>query len=374
MSTPNTPLIGPLLSVMGRKPINAAQAQLDWSSLQRFLGSNIPTTGIDAVAAGADNTGATDTTAALQSILNQGGNLFLRAGTYLITGLTVTGNCLIWSDSLAVLVMTPGLAVNALTVTDGVNVFIRGIRFQGDAATNQYGVEINNANTSISRFVWLSQCVFDGWQIGTQFVKVFSTYVMDSFYAANSTSDIAFSNCIDATLDSLNKGSQIIVTGNKIWQARNCIGLDDTSYAWPPPSAQVTKAVGQLCGAGAFTPLTWDTPIWNRRLVWDVLNPTRLNAPVEGTYRITAQASFAAGAAGALQFLTVQYNGGAALVPTPGDNNVQIVGVPTSLGFSQVLPLLAGDYLEVMIQQNSAGNQTTNPVITYATLELVSIP
>jgi hypothetical protein len=154
----NTPLLGPSLfatSQSKRVSNNTAPSMLDQASLQRFLGSNIPTVGIDAVAAGADPLGLTDSTSAIQNILNGGNAVYLRAGTYLISATLGFGSTikpmLIYSDSLATLKQT--LVGQAILAGGGSDCLIKGIKFLGNSSL--YAVDMGG----VAAHTWMTRCL-----------------------------------------------------------------------------------------------------------------------------------------------------------------------------------------------------------------------
>jgi hypothetical protein len=120
------------------------------------------------------------------------------------------------------------------------------------------------------------------------------------------------------------------------------------------PAARVTSSVPiNIPSSGTATALTFDDERFDTADVHGSVNPTRLTAPRDGVYVVSANVSWdGASAAGAREIAIVR-NGTAIILrdvvqPAAGGNtSEQAVSTVTSLS--------SGDYVEVKLRQNSGG-------------------
>ena len=120
------------------------------------------------------------------------------------------------------------------------------------------------------------------------------------------------------------------------------------------PGARVRSNATQPINSSTLTPLTFNTVDQNTGGVFDVAQPTRLTAPVAGTYVITASVSWSNSAAG-FRELHIRLNGGTT-------NLALVSGGPTASNtapeqnVATTCHLSAGDYVEAVVWQTSGGS------------------
>jgi hypothetical protein len=132
---------------------------------------------------------------------------------------------------------------------------------------------------------------------------------------------------------------------------------------WQPPRAILTHSVAQPLAAAAFVALAFDTALVNVGGMWVATANTRLTIAVPGWYEYWASAEWAAGA-GTYRSLAARKNGAAyqRLNQHPPVGG----GATTRQPLAGALELLAGDYLEIMGSQDTAGNLNVNSVADYS--------
>ena len=119
------------------------------------------------------------------------------------------------------------------------------------------------------------------------------------------------------------------------------------------PGGRVRSNATQAIATNTLTPLAFNTVDLNTGSVFDVAQPTRLTAPVAGTYVITASISWANSALG-IRELHIRLNGG----PT---NLAVVSDAPTALNtapeqnVATTCHLSAGDYVQAVVWQTSGG-------------------
>jgi hypothetical protein len=120
--------------------------------------------------------------------------------------------------------------------------------------------------------------------------------------------------------------------------------------------ASVYDAATQSIPNSAWTLLTYsaehyDTSNYHSTAV----NTSRLVAPVTGYYLCRASANFAASGTGYRALAICKNSAGVAGTSFGGDFRPAATGTITLLNVSTTLYLVAGDYLEVFVNQNSGG-------------------
>jgi len=130
----------------------------------------------------------------------------------------------------------------------------------------------------------------------------------------------------------------------------------------PRDKCRVTNSAVQAIGTAAWTTITaWDTEAYDRGgLHSNAVNPSRLTVRYPGRYRIDAVVAMASNAVGS-RFARLWVNGATqiAIHNTPAVN-----GFDTRICFGITRELLAGDYVELGVFQDSGGNlnfQTVEP-------------
>jgi hypothetical protein len=121
------------------------------------------------------------------------------------------------------------------------------------------------------------------------------------------------------------------------------------------PGARVYNSAGETVPEGD-TALTFDSERYdNAELHSTSTNPSRLTAQQAGTYLITGHVNFVPASSG-VRGLRMRLNGGTfiagSFVPSAGGL------VDTVLSVATVYHLAAGDYVELIVYQNSGGSLT----------------
>lgn len=118
------------------------------------------------------------------------------------------------------------------------------------------------------------------------------------------------------------------------------------------PAARVTSSVPiNIPGAAEPTTLTFDDERFDTADVHGSTDPTRLTAPRDGIYIVTANISWAGTNAAGARELAIRRNGTAIILrdvvqPVAGGNT-------SEQAVSTVTSLASGDYVEVVLRQNS---------------------
>jgi hypothetical protein len=126
-------------------------------------------------------------------------------------------------------------------------------------------------------------------------------------------------------------------------------GVIDTTKIGALPGARVRSTATQSIPNSTVTALSFNTVDANSGGVFAASQPTRLTAPVAGTYLITACVAWANDAVGSRQ-LWVQLNGSTSLVGVferPAADNTLQQNVATTYHLN------AGDYVSAAVWQNS---------------------
>lgn len=115
------------------------------------------------------------------------------------------------------------------------------------------------------------------------------------------------------------------------------------------PGARVRSSVNQSIPTSALTALTFNTADANVGDLFSAAQPTRLTAPVAGTYLVTATVQWSNGAGGSRR-LTLRVNGATPIAAVDGPPN----GDGTlDQNVATVHHLNAGDYVEAVVWQTS---------------------
>jgi hypothetical protein len=122
----------------------------------------------------------------------------------------------------------------------------------------------------------------------------------------------------------------------------------------PVPQARVYNSVDVVIGNNAVTAVTFNSERWDEGALHSTSSTTsRLTAPITGLYQIHAHIRLAANSTGVRE-AHLRVNGTTFIdyrnEPTPSATQ------PTIFGLGTQYRLLAGDYVEVTVYQNSGGN------------------
>lgn len=167
-------------------------------------------------------------------------------------------------------------------------------------------------------------------------------------------------------------GARVLVTG-----FTRPIEYEYSGSAWEAITSifcALNKGTSQtLTTAGTFYPLSWTTEVADPWGMHDnVTNNTRITVPVAGTYEILCHV-YANVAAGNM-YAQIQVNG-SLIIPGVSDRRTAAASVAGQLVIVGPVPLAAGDYIEVMVQndtQNSVSVAGTTTALTSAvTLKLL---
>lgn len=122
------------------------------------------------------------------------------------------------------------------------------------------------------------------------------------------------------------------------------------------PRCFVRLAVDQTLTTATTTPINWDTDV-SDALGWHdtSTNKSRITVTESGLYLVDAVLSFNANTTGN-RFIAIQVNGGA--IPGRGSVSTNTVSNTASCNLSQIIELVAGDYIEITGYQNSGGDLT----------------
>lgn len=108
-----------------------------------------------------------------------------------------------------------------------------------------------------------------------------------------------------------------------------------------------------------ITALTFNTNIRDTGIHSVSVNPTRFTAPFDGTYLFFAQTHWTANAGG-VRRATYSYLNGGLSTPTFEDNiSIPTNNIDVNNHIVGILPLVAGDYLEFRVSQDSGGSLNT---------------
>lgn len=120
------------------------------------------------------------------------------------------------------------------------------------------------------------------------------------------------------------------------------------------PRARVYRNGGLSVAASTDTLITWDVMHYDTDGMWDPNNPTRLYCRTAGLYLIQAWCEWAT-SGGTTRQMRIRINGGAKY-----DGGVNYAydpgnGLPVNNASHISFPLDADDYIEMLVNQNSAG-------------------
>ena len=115
-----------------------------------------------------------------------------------------------------------------------------------------------------------------------------------------------------------------------------------------------------------WVPIQWETAERDDADYWDVADPTKIYAPRDGYYLVTAAVNFAVGD---VFTLAVRKNGALEVDSTYHGQRLGIgTGVNERLGASFVLYLVAGDYVELVGNSRDGGDSMTEGRVAFVSL------
>ena len=140
-----------------------------------------------------------------------------------------------------------------------------------------------------------------------------------------------------------------------------------------PPRCRVSRITTQAVGSGVSSAVVWTIEDYDSSTMWNPANPSRLVAPVAGTYNFSFGCQFAAsGTAGARAFFFTK-NGVATVIAISHfmPNASWYVGGTVETD----IVMAANDYIECMAYQNTGGVlNLDNAYVMWATGKLVAVP
>lgn len=139
-------------------------------------------------------------------------------------------------------------------------------------------------------------------------------------------------------------------------------GVVTTAKFGAIPAAKVSRccSISEVPGDGTATVLAFPFEEFDVGGIHNAANPSRLTAPVDGVYHVTANVNWPIGGGGGSRAVELIQNGfffrGRAFEGNPSNSSptTQLISVPIKLG--------AGDYLELEARQNSGDFLTVSTV------------
>lgn len=115
----------------------------------------------------------------------------------------------------------------------------------------------------------------------------------------------------------------------------------------------------QVIGTGAYAALTFDNERWDDAAFHDAVNPTRLTVPAgwDGWYTISGCCAFVANAAGNYRSIQIALN--VAVTPLVVGTFPFSAAAAPYMAVSTCYYLVAGDYVQLRVFQDSGGNLNT---------------
>jgi hypothetical protein len=128
---------------------------------------------------------------------------------------------------------------------------------------------------------------------------------------------------------------------------------DDIAFLANPPKCRVYNSVAISIPNAVETALTFNSEVHDTDTMHSTsVNTGRVTITTSGTFEIGFHVGFAAGGGGTTRYAYVRRNGGAGALAyhrTSGSTGIAVFGQTTAY------PLTAGDYLEVVVYQDSGG-------------------
>lgn len=127
----------------------------------------------------------------------------------------------------------------------------------------------------------------------------------------------------------------------------------------PAPHARVSRSNAQAIVTATVTAITFDTVEFDQGATpkhWVVGSPTRLTCQRAGCYLISGSSEWASSGVGANRAVFVRFNGATIL---NGDGKASVAGNNLSGQATAIYRLAAGEYVELVVYQDSGGNLNT---------------
>ncbi len=194
--------------------------------------------------------------------------------------------------------------------------------------------------------------------------KIFSNVLvylqdeMDTLLAGKSDSSHSHAH---TSLSGVDTDGGVSAIHHTLGRGPNQAAAGDHTHGTPPnvPRARVYHSAAQTIASNltAFTALAFNSEREDTDSMHDpVTNNTRLTCNTAGTYVISGHVLFASNATG-VRRLAIRLNGATYLA---GTDAAAMSGAPMRLGVATVFPLSAGDYVELLVAQNSGGDLNVN--------------
>lgn len=124
--------------------------------------------------------------------------------------------------------------------------------------------------------------------------------------------------------------------------------------------ARATKTATQAIATSTATAVSWDSAPENTDGMWAAGNPTRLTAPITGKYLIGFNLEWAASNLGTYRQIYTRVNGVTPASPACTQDNSFTANQTDVLTSSMIRALSAGDYVELIVNQDTGGNLNVN--------------
>jgi len=117
------------------------------------------------------------------------------------------------------------------------------------------------------------------------------------------------------------------------------------------PGARIYSNANQSIPNNALTALTFSTVTFDQAEFWAIANPSRLTIASPGVYWISGLVRFAVNATNE-RAISIRLNG---LTTLKTFSNQASAASEPRISVDELYPLVAGDYVEIIVYQNSGG-------------------
>lgn len=139
--------------------------------------------------------------------------------------------------------------------------------------------------------------------------------------------------------------------------------VNDINWLHDAPACRVYNNSNFLVATSTLTAVTFNSERNDNAGIHSTsANTGRLTAPVDGFYWISANVSFASNATG-FREVNLRLNGATNI---GRDSKNAVNGSGTAFSFGALYKLAAGDYVEVVVFQNSGGNLNVDSASAYS--------
>ena len=135
-----------------------------------------------------------------------------------------------------------------------------------------------------------------------------------------------------------------------VTDGRDMFVLGHMASAGRTLATKANRSTTQTIPDATDTAISFDSASYNDWGAWVVGNAARITVPVTGRYMVIANATFAGNATG-FRRIGVELNGAGTIAQVHSHSNA--AGTGTSLSVSGVATLSVGDYVRLIVRQNS---------------------